>query len=73
MASYKTNLETVRSQIVEQLIDMTENPKPNYSGTPGVIVDWGTHFNNLMSALEQLETRIQRAGGPIWSTSRAKT
>lgn len=71
MPTYKENLETIRSQIVDQIADMTENPKPSY-GVGGQSVSWGEHMNNLMNALEQLEVRIQRAGGPIGNISRAK-
>jgi hypothetical protein len=71
VATLKENLETVRDQIVDQLLDMTLNPKPDYGG-PGRSVSWGAHHQNLMNALEELETRIQRAGGPISIVSRAK-
>ncbi len=71
-AGYVEMLYSIRNNIVSQLADMTSNPKPDYSTGGGVSVSWGSHFNNLMKALEDVEQRIARSNQPFWNLSRAK-
>lgn len=71
MATYAERLEAIRDNIARQLQEMTASPKPDY-GRDGVNVSWGSHFQNLMNALEEVEKRIQRAGSPFWKINRMK-
>ena len=71
MATETENLETARSQIAQQIADMTADPKPTYS-IGGQSISWGEHFNNLIKAHEDLTRAIQRLNSPFWKVSRAK-
>lgn len=62
--AYQDDLITARDNIAAQIASITANPKPSYS-IDGQSVSWGEHFNNLMSQLKELESAVQRAGGPF--------
>lgn len=51
-------LKTVRDQIVDQLVDLTENPKPTYN-IDGEMVAWGDLFSRLSERLDKTEAMIQ--------------
>lgn len=70
--TYVTQLYVIRDNIVAQLADMTASPKPDYGTGNGVSVSWGSHFNNLMKALADVEERIAKGGHPFWNVSRAR-
>ncbi len=64
MATRLENLETALDNIAAQIVDITENPKPDYS-INGQSVSWSAHLNNLLNAQKILREQIQAEGGPV--------
>ena len=62
MASYAANLETARNNVAARLVDITANPKPDYS-VDGESYSWTSYFQALTAQLEALNKALQTAGG----------
>ncbi len=62
MATYAENLKTVRDQIAAKLVEMTVNPKPNYS-IDGVSYSWDQLRMSLSSQLKDINEMLQMAEG----------
>ena len=69
MATYLENLTTARAQIAERLVEVTSQPKPNYS-VDGESYSWAEYMAQLQAQLEQLDKAIQRASGPFMVKTR---
>lgn len=52
-----SRLTTIRNQILDQLEDLTENPKPEY-WIDGQRVLWATYQQNLWQALDAVDRKI---------------
>jgi hypothetical protein len=53
-----SRLTTIREQILDQLVDITENPKPEY-WIDGQRVLWADHQKNLWAQLDAVDRKIQ--------------
>lgn len=54
-----SRLTTIRNQLLDQLANITENPKPEY-WIDGQRVLWATHHKNLWDALDRVDAKIQQ-------------
>lgn len=72
MATFAANLETARDNVAARLVEITSQPKPNYS-VDGESYSWAEYFSVLSSQLKTLEEALQRADGPFNIRSRAIT
>lgn len=62
---YATNLETVRLQITQRLVEITANPKPSYN-VNGQQVGWTEYQKMLLDQLEKLNELIALGDGTPW-------
>ena len=72
MATVLANLNTKRAQIAVLLVELTVNPKPDYS-LDGEQISWGAYFDMLTRQLEAIDKAIQRASGPYSRLTRARS
>lgn len=60
MADYLTNLETIRNQLVDRILEVTLTKKPSYS-IDGQSVSWESYLNTLQTQLMNVNLMINQA------------
>lgn len=63
-----TQLTTIKANILAQIEDITQNPKPNYS-IDGQSVSWQNHLDSLWAKLKEINDMIAAEEGPIEEVS----
>jgi len=63
MPSDLENLATVKSQIIQRLLEITTNPQPSYS-LDGESVSWGDYQRLLLDQLKGIREQIALEGAP---------
>jgi len=58
MANDLANLQLIKSNILARLVDLSANPKPNYS-IEGKSVSWGSYFESLTKQLTTINELLQ--------------
>lgn len=66
--SNATTLETIRTQLLERIKEVTAAPKPNYS-IDGQQVSWQSYLDSLFKQLDQVNAQIN-AETPFEEVSR---
>lgn len=64
------DLNTAKANIAARLVDITANPKPDYS-IDGQSVSWTSYFNSLIGQMDALNRLIQVEGGPVEAISQS--
>ena len=68
MASY----ETIKEQALENLEQITVNPKPSYT-IDGQQISWGAYLSQLQKTIEFCDMKIAEDSGPYEVHSRGYT
>ena len=55
-----STLQTIKTQILANIQEVTANPKPNYS-IDGQSVSWGSYLDSLYKQLNQINDQINQA------------
>lgn len=64
MATEAENLRTAYDQIIEKILEVTANPKPDYS-VDGQSVSWSAYYSMLMRLRQDLREALLQAEGPF--------
>lgn len=64
MATNAANLDQAIANVTKLLMELTTNPKPNYS-IDGETWSWSEYWSMLNQQLKTLEESRQRADGPF--------
>ena len=62
MATDLENLQTIKANIIAQIVEITASPKPTYS-KGDQSVSWTQHLKELRDALEAINKQIEYEGG----------
>ncbi len=62
MATDAENLATIKSQIIQQIKDVTANPKPTYT-IRNQTVQWQQHLDSLWAKLEKIDAMVAANAG----------
>lgn len=57
-------LQTIKTNTLAILVDLTANPKPSYS-INGQSVSWESYYAQLLAQLERINSLIRVEGGPV--------
>ena len=69
MATRAENLQTALNQIAVLLVELTVDPKPDYS-VDGKSYSWSSYYSMLVDKQEALQKALVNAGGPYEISSR---
>lgn len=58
-----SDVETIKSQALERLLELTTSPKPTYS-VDGQSVSWGEYLKQLQETVRWCDEQIIREQGP---------
>lgn len=72
MPSAAESLDTAISNIAALIVEITANPKPNYS-VDGQLVSWGDYLDTLTTKLASLQRTRQMAAGPYQKAVRFRS
>lgn len=72
MATEAENLRTAYDQVVEKILEVTANPKPDYS-VDGQSVSWSAYYAMLTRLRQDLREALLQAEGPYEFHTRGYT
>ena len=64
-----TDIETIKSQAIERLTELTTDPKPTYS-IDGQSVSWGEYLKQLQDLIAWCNAQINLEAGPYETETR---
>lgn len=65
MATDLEQLQTIKSQILQRIVEITASPKPSYKTATGQSVDWNGYLKSLREQLQEIN-KILVAEDPMY-------